>query len=84
MAVAEIHERGLVHKDLKPGNILVDPETGEIKIADFGIASRMVREPTAARSAAADRGLAAVHLARADRPDEPRDRQPLATSTRWA
>jgi predicted Ser/Thr protein kinase len=36
-AVQHAHERGLVHRDLKPGNILVD-ETGQPKILDFGVA----------------------------------------------
>ncbi|MEC3974538.1 serine/threonine-protein kinase [Amycolatopsis sp. H20-H5] len=31
------HERGLVHRDVKPGNILVTP-AGQVKITDFGIA----------------------------------------------
>src|SRR4029077_1739568 len=36
-AVQHAHERGLIHRDLKPGNILVDP-TGQPKILDFGVA----------------------------------------------
>jgi tetratricopeptide (TPR) repeat protein/tRNA A-37 threonylcarbamoyl transferase component Bud32 len=36
-AVQHAHQRGLIHRDLKPGNILVD-ETGQPKILDFGIA----------------------------------------------
>ncbi len=32
------HEQGVVHRDIKPGNILYDPEQGTIKVTDFGIA----------------------------------------------
>ena len=38
-AVQFAHERGVIHRDLKPGNILVD-EDGRPKILDFGIAHR--------------------------------------------
>jgi tetratricopeptide (TPR) repeat protein len=36
-AVHHAHQRSLIHRDLKPGNILVD-ETGQPKILDFGVA----------------------------------------------
>ena len=36
-AVAHGHQRGVIHRDLKPGNILVDA-TGQPKVIDFGVA----------------------------------------------
>jgi PAS domain S-box-containing protein len=43
-ALKQVHRRGLVHKDIKPANILVDRTTGEVKLTSFGIASRLPRE----------------------------------------
>jgi PAS domain S-box-containing protein len=43
-AVRQMHARGLIHKDLKPANILVDPASGGVWLTGFGIASRLPRE----------------------------------------
>jgi serine/threonine protein kinase len=43
-ALRRVHERDLVHKDIKPANILVDAESGGVWLTGFGIASRLPRE----------------------------------------
>jgi PAS domain S-box-containing protein len=43
-ALRQLHERGLVHKDIKPANILVDLASGRVRLTGFGIASRLPRE----------------------------------------
>lgn len=43
-ALRRLHARGIVHKDLKPTNIVVNDATGEVRLTGFGIASRLPRE----------------------------------------
>jgi PAS domain S-box-containing protein len=43
-ALGRLHERGLVHKDIKPTNVLVDSTSGQVWLTGFGIASRLPRE----------------------------------------
>lgn len=40
--LAYIHALGICHRDMKPQNILTDPETHELKICDFGSAKKLV------------------------------------------
>jgi predicted ATPase/signal transduction histidine kinase len=44
VGLGELHRRGLIHKDIKPAHILVDPTTDEVWFTGFGIASQLPRE----------------------------------------
>ena len=43
-ALSQLHKRGLIHKDVKPANVLADSATGQVWLTGFGIASRLPRE----------------------------------------
>ena len=42
--VGQVHARGVIHKDIKPGNVLLNPATGDVKLIDFNIASELASE----------------------------------------
>jgi hypothetical protein len=44
VALGKLHQQGLIHKDIKPANILVDSARGAVWLTGFGIASRLPRE----------------------------------------
>lgn len=47
-ALQDLHQAKIVHKDIKPPNIIYNPQSGQVKLTDFGIASRLSQErPTA-------------------------------------
>ncbi|MFL6314961.1 MAG: serine/threonine protein kinase [Terriglobales bacterium] len=43
-ALAGVHKKGLIHKDVKPTNALVNSATDQVRLIGFGIASRFRRE----------------------------------------
>ena len=43
-ALSQLHKRALIHKDVKPANVLVDSAIGQVWLMGFGIASRLPRE----------------------------------------
>jgi len=41
---SSIHAANIIHKDINPANIIFNPETGQLKIIDFGISTQFSRE----------------------------------------
>ena len=73
------HRAGVVHRDVKPGNLLISKDTGTAKLADFGIAK--AAEQTRITQAGSVLGTAAyLSPEQAPAPSPPRRR----TSTRSA
>jgi len=42
-SLAYIHSNGICHRDIKPQNLLLDPDSGILKLCDFGSAKHLVR-----------------------------------------
>jgi TolB-like protein/tRNA A-37 threonylcarbamoyl transferase component Bud32/Tfp pilus assembly protein PilF len=58
-ALAHAHERGIVHRDLKAGNVIVTP-SGRLKVLDFGL-SRRLEEKASEDTTQFDQGWAEQH-----------------------
>jgi predicted ATPase/class 3 adenylate cyclase/tRNA A-37 threonylcarbamoyl transferase component Bud32 len=48
--LGRIHARDIVHKDVKPSNILIDPQTLSVQLTDFGIAAARAHETASSRA----------------------------------
>ncbi|WP_225411338.1 protein kinase domain-containing protein, partial [Stigmatella hybrida] len=44
LALGHIHRKSVIHKDIKPHNIIVNPRTGILKLTDFSLAVAIARE----------------------------------------
>ncbi|WP_437338027.1 AAA family ATPase [Sorangium sp. So ce394] len=58
-ALASLHHAGVIHKDVKPHNILVRLDPLVVKLSDFGIATRLSQEAPRAESPDAAEGTLA-------------------------
>ncbi|WP_420840310.1 trifunctional serine/threonine-protein kinase/ATP-binding protein/sensor histidine kinase [Argonema galeatum] len=43
-ALSSLHQNQIIHKDIKPSNIIINRQTGDVKLTDFSIASRLGKE----------------------------------------
>jgi predicted ATPase/signal transduction histidine kinase/tRNA A-37 threonylcarbamoyl transferase component Bud32 len=48
--LGHLHQRRIVHKDLNPSNIVLNPHTGQVKLIDFGISTVLSRENSTFRN----------------------------------
>jgi predicted ATPase/signal transduction histidine kinase len=48
--LATVHQHNIIHKDINPSNILINPQSREVKLVDFDIATRLSREVQEVRS----------------------------------
>lgn len=44
--LSEIHRKKVIHKDIKPENVIINPNTMDVKLIDFGISTRLSKEET--------------------------------------
>jgi serine/threonine-protein kinase len=77
-ALDAAHERGIVHRDVKPGNLLLDDE-GSVRVADFGVASAAGLDSfTATGTVLGTAGYLAPEQARGEQTGPAADRYGLA------
>lgn len=77
------HRRGVIHRDLKPGNLRVTPE-GQLKILDFGLAFLMRAETDTAVTASLNSPYSDAGTVPYMAPEQLKGQQPDARSDVWS
>ena len=57
--LGQVHQQQVMHKDINPSNLVLNPHTGELKLIDFGISTVLSREESTLRTAGMGEGTLA-------------------------
>ncbi|MEG4804159.1 AAA family ATPase [Microcoleus sp. ARI1-B5] len=49
-ALGKVHQNNVIHKDINPSNIVLNPQTGQLKLIDFGLSTLLSQENTSLKS----------------------------------
>ncbi len=82
-ALAEAHRSGLVHRDVKPANIIVTP-SGRVKLLDFGLAKQVTRGLSGPEEASITREGMIVGTASYMSPEQTRGREVDERTDVWS
>ena len=59
-ALQAVHDKGLLHRDVKPQNIMIHQLTGEAVLIDFGIARELTKNPAQTHTSIVSEGYAPI------------------------
>ena len=74
--LGQVHQQDIIHKDINPSNIVLNQQTGKLKLIDFGISTTLSRENPTFLQPERIRRNAGLYLARTNRSHESKNRLP--------